>query len=58
MEFNRIQPREVLAVSKLKKSLKYSFGTILFLGAALLALLIFIATYLPRLDSKITDLNN
>jgi len=53
MEFHKIQPRDIIAASntKLKRILKCTVGIIIFLGLALLALILFISIYIPKLDA-------
>ena len=53
MEDNRKQPREIIANSilRLKRKNKCAIGTIIILGALLLAIILFNAIYIQNLDA-------
>jgi type IV secretory pathway component VirB8 len=53
MEDNIKQPREIEADSilRLKRKNRCAIGTIIILGVLLLALILFIAIYIPNLDA-------
>ena len=59
--FNRLQPKEIVAASKLKKlkrTVNWAIGVIMFLGLAFLALILFNLIYIPKLKANIIDLEN
>ena len=53
MEFNRIQPREIVANSllKLKRKHRCTIATVIILGVLLFAMILFNAIYIPNLDA-------
>jgi len=53
MERHRLYQRDFLSdfLDRLKDSIKCILGTVIFLGLALLALILLSAIYIPKLDS-------